>query len=308
MTREFSNFKTSMLTGAGLKKSAPQAGVKKQVVTMDGALHCQDLNLKPLLKSLLKIGSDGFECPVEIEFAVNLSNDPQVDHEFVLLQTRPMSMWKSDIHHGFDTLPESEVSIISTSRALGNGPVMNIRDIVFIDPDNFEPSQAQSLVPVLAGLNQKFKEQGAHYLLIVPGRIGTQQENMGIPVQWSDICETRCIVETDIQGMDVPPSEGTHFFQNLVSFGIAYFTVYKTGPNNTDEGHVDHSWLKQMLPAHVRSNSEVVRTVHLEAPLEIVVDGVTGCGVVMRPPHEFSISVAQQSAFNNMDGYQHSRL
>eukprot|EP00656_Telonema_subtile_P036647 TRINITY_DN4067_c0_g1_i1.p1 TRINITY_DN4067_c0_g1~~TRINITY_DN4067_c0_g1_i1.p1 ORF type:complete len:454 (+),score=117.33 TRINITY_DN4067_c0_g1_i1:94-1455(+) len=301
MKREFSHFKKTT-TLIGSQRAKPASG-QRQVVTMGGALGCEDLALKPLLKTLLKIGSDGFECPVEIEFAINLSEDENKPHEFVLLQTRPMSMWKGDAHHGFNTLPEPDISMVATRRALGNGPVLGVRDVVFIDPDNFNPAKAHELVPILAELNRQHKEAGTHYMLVCPGRIGTQQSNMGIPVHWSDINCTRCIVETDIQGTDVPPSEGTHFFQNLVAFGIAYFTVYKT-----DEGHVDYSWLKQMLPPQTRENGEVVRSIRFENPLEIVVDGVTACGVVMKPPNDFSTTVAQQSAFASIQDFQQSRL
>jgi hypothetical protein len=259
-----------------------------------------------LLKELLKIGSLGFECPVEIEFAVNLSQTTDQPHEFVLLQTRPMSMWRKTVHHGFSTLPPPDASVIATKRALGNGEIDGIHDIVFIDPDNFDASKAADLVPIIATINQEFKDKGVGYLLICPGRIGTQQTDMGIPVQWSDISATRCIVETDIQGVDVPPSEGTHFFQNLVSFGIAYLTVYKS-----DEGHVDMAWLKQLLAPEERVSDGVVRTLHFEEPLQIVIDGTSSCGVVMKPSNDFNTIVAQQSAFMelmNANSYTTSRL
>lgn len=284
--------------------AAPPGSGASKVVTMDGILQCKDLNLRGLLKKLLKIGSDGFECPVEIEFAVNLSEDPDVPHDFVLLQTRPMSMWRKTVHHGFNSLPPRETSIIATKRALGNGEIDGIHDVVFIDPNNFNATNAAALVPVISAINKQFKDKGVGYLLICPGRIGTQQQDMGIPVQWSDINATRCIVETDIQGVDVPPSEGTHFFQNLVSFGIAYMTVYKS-----DEGHVDLSWLTQLLPPNERNSDGIVRTLHFEEPLQIVVDGTSSCGVVMKPPHDFNTVVAQQSAFMDlMNTSGHSRL
>jgi len=305
LKREFSSFKQKQQQPTQAQKidgTALKAG-DKVVVTMDGVLTCEELNLRPLLDTLLKIGTEGFECPVEIEFCVNLSSEIDKPHEFVLLQTRPMSMWKSNIHHGFNTLPEPDISVVATRRALGNGAVLDVQDIVFVDPDNFDPTKANDLVPVISNLNRKFKDANAGYMLVCPGRIGTKQKDMGIPVQWSDINGTRCIVETDIQGIDVPPSEGTHFFQNLVSFGIAYFTVYRS-----DEGHVDISWMKQMLPPEIRSNGEAVRCIHFDQPLEIIIDGVTSCGVVMKPPNTFGETVSQQSAFSNLMNYQHSRL
>merc|ERR1719247_3958336 len=127
---------------------------------MEGVLSCQELNLRPMLDTLLEIGTKGFECPVEIEFSCNLSKDLDKPHEFVLLQTRPMSMWKSNIHHGFDTLPEPDISVVATRRALGNGNVLDVQDIVFVDPDNFDPTQADTLVPTISRLNKQFKDAG----------------------------------------------------------------------------------------------------------------------------------------------------
>lgn len=304
MKREFSATPAPQLSESDLEFLSGDG--KSKVVTMDGILQCEDLNLRGLLKELLKIGSLGFECPVEIEFAVNLSESADQPHEFVLLQTRPMSMWRKTVHHGFNTLPPPEASIIATKRALGNGEIDGIHDIVFIDTDNFDPSRAAELVPIISAINQQFKEKGVGYLLICPGRVGTHQADMGIPVQWSDISATRCIVETDIQGVDVPPSEGTHFFQNLVSFGIAYLTVYKS-----DEGHVDMAWLKQLLHPDERNSDGVVRTLHFEQPMQIVIDGTSSCGVVMKPDHDFNTIVAQQSAFMGLEdanSYNTSRL
>jgi len=272
------------------------------VVCMEGVLQNKELDLRRLLGRLLEVGTEGFECPVEIEWAVNLAQNPGDIHELVLLQTRPMSMWKREAHVGIEpeSLPDGEASLFSSTRALGNGAIGNIRDVVFVHPDDFPGVDQGSLVQVAKDIghyNRILREEKRGFVLICPGRFGTRQEGKGIPVAWPDINGTKCIVETDIKGVNVPPSEGTHFFQNIASFGIGYVTVYSEG-----EGHVSYDWLRD----HVSSKKGIVQHVSFDAPMEVVIDGMTGCAVGMKPGHDFTTVVAQASAYQAMNQGQYS--
>jgi hypothetical protein len=291
----------------GKERAVENGGVDiasyERVVCMEGVLGDKSLSLRQLLGRLLQIGTEGFECPVEIEWAVNLAQKPGDIHELVLLQTRPMSMWKREIHVGIDaeSLPDEDQSIFTSKKALGNGKVQNITDVVFVHPDNF-PGEPGTLLQVAKDIGQYNKTLSAEkkgFILICPGRFGTQREGMGIPVSWPDINGTKCIVETDIKGLDVPPSEGTHFFQNIASFGIGYVTVYSAG-----EGHVTYDWLRE----HVKDSKGIVQHAVFENPLEIIIDGMTGCAVAMKPGCDFSTVVAQSSAFMSMNSGQYSSL
>jgi len=267
------------------------------VVCMDGILQNKELDLRRLLGRLLEVGTEGFECPVEIEWAVNLAQKPGESHELVLLQTRPMSMWKRETHIGLEatSLPDEDTSIFSSKHALGNGHVEGVKDIVFVHPDDF-PSSTKDLTQVAKDIgyfNKMLRDQKRGFILVCPGRFGTQQAGKGIPVVWPDINGTKCIVETDIKGVNVPPSEGTHFFQNIASFGIGYVTVYSKG-----EGHVAYDWLRD----NAKVKKGIVRHLNFDESLEVQIDGMTGCAVGMKPGNDFSTVVAQSAAQRMADG------
>jgi hypothetical protein len=274
----------------------------ERVVDMTGVLQRKDLALQELLGRLLEVGTEGFETPVEIEWAVNLAQNPGELHEFVLLQTRPMSMWKREAHLGIEpgALPDASQSFFASKRALGNGRVRELHDVVFVHPDDFPktPAEMAEAVNGIGELNTMLLAAKRGYVLMCPGRFGTQREGMGIPVQWPHINGSKVMVETDIKGLDVPPSEGTHFFQNIASFGIGYVTVH------VEDGHVQYDWLK----TQVKSKKGCVCHAVFEEPLEVVLDGMTSCAVGMMPGADFSSVVAQSSAFVSLNNGQFSSL
>jgi len=273
----------------------------EKVVCLDSVLAAKDLSLRQLLGKLLEVGTEGFECPVEIEWALNLAKNPGELHDFVVLQTRPMSMWKRDSHMGIerDALPSPEHAIFSSRRALGNGELSRVHDVVFVHPMDFpsDPAELRKIASQIGEFNAALRDEKRGFLLVCPGRFGTSREGMGIPVTWPDINGTKCICETDIKGVDVPPSEGTHFFQNIASFGIGYVTVYAK-----DEGHVEYDWLAQ----NTHEKKGVVQLATFQEPLEVVIDGMTGCAVAMKPDFSFSTVVAQSAAFMSMNSGQYS--
>lgn len=231
--------------------------------------------LARLLDVLLEIGSAGTSTPVEIEFAVNLTGGEGRRPEFGFLQMRPMALSSE--------LEELEIGHVLTSRllcrsgaVLGNGRVEGVRDLVVVDPERLERSQSHEIAREVAAFNAKLQAEGRPYVLIGAGRWGSADPNLGIPVAWAQIAGARVIVETGFRDMQVTPSQGSHFFQNLTSCNIGYFTVNA----ERDEGFVDWAWLAAR-PAV--DETRWVRHLRLQAALTVVMSGISGEGVILKP-------------------------
>ncbi len=248
-------------------------GVK--LVTMAGVLSGDAFPLPKVLAFLLDIGQAGFSTHVEIEFAVNLSREEGVPHEFTFLQIRPLVFDVSTEEIELNEIHPEDTICISGS-TLGHGQIKGIRDIVFVRPDTFERASTVAMADEIGKLNRQLRDEGRPYLLIGPGRWGSADHWLGIPVTWSHISGARCIVETQMEGITVEPSQGTHFFQNITSFGIGYFTLGGPGVSS----HFDPDWLMAQTPV---SESEHVRHLRIPDELEIVVNSRSSFGVIMKP-------------------------
>ncbi len=248
-------------------------GVK--LVTMAGVLSGDAFPLPKVLSFLLDIGQAGFSTHVEIEFAVSLSREEGVPHEFTFLQIRPLvfdvsteEIELAEIH------PEDTICISGST--LGHGQIKGIRDIVFVRPDTFDRAKTVAMADEVGRVNRQLRDEGRPYLLVGPGRWGSADHWLGIPVTWSHISGARCIVETQMEGITVEPSQGTHFFQNITSFGIGYFTLGGPGVSS----HFDPDWLMAQTP---ESESQHVRHLRVADELEIVVNSRSSFGVIMKP-------------------------
>lgn len=241
------------------------------VVTMAGILKGSKLPPAWTLTLLLKVGAAGSSCPVEIEFAVNLSDRAGEPHEFGSLQIRPMvpgpDVTDVDI---VDLAPEDTLGV--ASGALGNGILEDVRDVVCVRPDRFARAATPLVAEELGTLNPRLRAQNRPYLLIGPGRWKGTDPWLGIPVRWAQISGVRCTVETDLDDRHVDPSQGSHFFHNIVSFGIGYLTV-----NVRRGGRLDLPWLES-LPA--AEELDYVRHVRIAEPLEIALNGRKCVGVI----------------------------
>ncbi|MGA7992886.1 MAG: PEP/pyruvate-binding domain-containing protein [Thermoanaerobaculia bacterium] len=250
-----------------------RSGVR--VVTMAQVLKHDAFPLAPLLATLLKIGSDGGNAPVEIEFAVNLSVPRGAPAEFGFLQMRQLAPSRE--------LEELDVSgaqrdalLCRTGQALGNGKIEGVRDLVVVDLHRFERAKSLSAAQEVARLNDQLLRRGTPYLLVGVGRWGSRDPWLGIPVAWEQISGARAIVEAGLPGFKVEPSQGSHFFQNLVSFDVGYFTVDSDG---TDD-FVDWEWLSEQ-PA--LSEVGAVRHLSFPEPLLVKVNGRRHEGVIFKP-------------------------
>ncbi len=250
-------------------------GVK--LVTMAGLLEDPDIRLADALSFLLEVGNASLSCPVEIEFAANIYEDRSRPLEIGFLQIRPMVTNFAAESLAMDKLKTSDAICIS-HRALGHGRIDDVCDIVYVKADKFNRALTRDIAEEIGQLNATFKDLQRPYLLIGPGRWGSADWRLGIPVVWGQISQARCIVETDMKDIRVSPSQGSHFFQNITSFGVGYFTV-----NLGDTaGMLDTAWLDAQP---VEAETDHVRHVVFDAPLDIAVDSNSGTGVIMKAGH-----------------------
>jgi hypothetical protein len=246
-----------------------------RLVTFAPVLKHDLFPLAEILESLLDVGVRGMNRPAEIEFAVRLSRDETRPHEFGVVQMRPVVMASESVVLDTDE-PERARLVCSSSRVMGNGRLDVIRDVVVVDYERFDRGQSRVAAEEVARFNAALTSEGRPYLLIGVGRWGSNDPWLGIPISWDQISGARVIVEAGFRDFRVTPSQGSHFFQNLTSFEIGYFTVNE----DLGEGFVDWSWLAAQ-PA--RSERRFVRHLRFDQPLVVKMNGRKQEGVVYRP-------------------------
>ena len=253
-------------------------GKGRRVVTFSNILRDKVLPLADAIHFMLSEGQTAMQRPVEIEFAGNINaakNENGIKGHLYWLQIRPIIDRKQLISDDVLDRPDNEL-ILRTNTALGNGMIEGVRTIVYVKPENFDSLVNPSLALSIAKINAEMAERGEGYILIGPGRWGTSDPALGIPVKWADISAARVIVEAAVGNYRVEPSQGTHFFQNLTSFGVGYFTVDSKGGS----GFYDSDYLAS-LPADYEDNH--IRIVRFEQPLAIAINGRSGRGTVQKP-------------------------
>ncbi|MBR1630341.1 MAG: phosphoenolpyruvate synthase [Paludibacteraceae bacterium] len=248
----------------------------RRVLTFANILKHDVFPLPRILSELLAISTDEMAAPVEIEFAVNLDYSSKRQHTFYVLQIRPIVDPKSEQLAQVDT-SNTEHALITSDNALGHGVVDNIQDIIFVRPEAFDASKTELMREQVAQLNAQLVALRRPYLLIGPGRWGSSDPWLGIPVKWPDISGARIIVESGLDRYRIEPSQGTHFFQNLTSFGVAYLTVNPY----CKQGSVDYDRLNGFAVEHETPYIRHVRTDH---PIIAHIDGRSGRAVISMQP------------------------
>ncbi len=231
--------------------------------------------LAPILDQLMTVAADAMGRPVEIEFAARFAQQSEELSEFGFLQIRPMALSREAEEIRLEKVDPKQL-ICQSTKVLGHGRIDNIRDIVVVDFHRFERAKSQEVAGEVARLNGMLNEAGAPYLLIGVGRWGSNDPWLGIPVAWDQVSGARVIVEAGFRDMRITPSQGSHFFQNLTAFRVGYFTVNP----DAGEGFVDWSWLAAQPAA---SENGCVRHLHCEEPLQVVMNGKIGGGVIFKP-------------------------
>jgi len=243
-----------------------------RIITFAPILKTKIFPLTDIVKFLLQLGSQGLNCPVEIEFAVKLNEDKTVPDEFYFLQIRPMIKEAQIETVELDLVPEDKI-IGKSVKTLGNFVRSNISDIIIVDPKTFDRAKTVAIATEVGKFNEMLYEDEIPFLLIGPGRWGTTERWLGIPTAWNQICGASVIMEAAYGDFAPDPSFGTHFFQNLTSFQTGYFTVNEKARN----GFID---IEYLMSQHLIDRSEHVCHIKLDKPLDIHVDGRIGCGVI----------------------------
>lgn len=233
--------------------------------------YLEDLTFDTLLGNLLKVGEEQLQTPVEIEFAMNLDPQRGVPARLGFLQIRPMVVSSEQVEISQEDLLGENI-LVAGETTLGNGRNENIKDIVYVMPQTFEPGVTREIARDLGKINETLNENNTPYLLIGLGRWGTSDPGCGVPVLWGQISGARAIVEAALPNMDAGMSQGSHFFHNLTSFGVFYFSLPVGSTNEID-------W-NRLSAQPEKAATRYVRHVRCDKPLTIAVDGRSGKGVI----------------------------
>lgn len=247
----------------------------RKLITFAGVLQHDVVPLPELMQMSMKCGSEAMRRPVEIEFACNIHADKTCD--FYLLQIRPIVDAKEMLDEDVRAIPDADC-LLRSHNSLGHGISEDVTDVVYVKyDDHFSAMNNFYVADDIERINRKFLADGKNYVLIGPGRWGSSDHYLGVPVKWPHISAARVIVEVALKNYNIDPSQGTHFFQNLTSFGVGYFTV----DTNTEEGGFVNKDMLDAMPAV--EETQYVRHVRFDRPLRILMDGKKQEGAVLHP-------------------------
>jgi hypothetical protein len=245
-----------------------------RVITFPSLLKWKTLPITDLLLDLLKLGESSLGCPVEIEFAINMHDTEETLTDFCLLQIKPMVVGGLDRIQDFDSIQKKNI-LCKSSVALGNGLIENINNLIIVDPKNFDPSKTKLIAKQIEKINNELSDL-EQYVLIGPGRWGSADPWLGIPVEWDQISKAKVIVEYGMDSFPVDPSFGSHFFQNVTSMRIGYFTI--NHKKRSDK--IDMDWINTQ---QVKKKSKYIKWIKLDKPITVTIDGQTGEGNIIKP-------------------------
>ena len=243
----------------------------RKVISFAGVLQQGVFPLPELLQMSMRFGAEAMRRPVEIEFACNLNADRT--GSLYLLQIRPIVDQKQMLDEDLAAIPDDRC-LLRSHNSLGHGVTKDVTDVVYVKTDDrFSAANNPTIAREIEKLTKEYLDRGTNYVLVGPGRWGSSDSWLGIPVKWPHISAARVIVEVALKNYRVDPSQGTHFFQNLTSFGVGYFTI--------DENRNDGCFHKAALDAMPAvEETEYVRVVRFEEGLRIMMDGKKGEGVI----------------------------
>jgi hypothetical protein len=255
-----------------VRDGTSHAGVR--LVTFAPILKHGAFPLAGILDRLLEVGAWGMAGPVEIEFAASLARAPGGPSEFGVLQLRPLALSRETEQLAIEAV-DPERLLCRSAAVLGNGIVTDIRDAVVVDRQRFDRSRSRETAQELARFNAELAGEGRPYLLVGVGRWGSADPWLGIPVTWDQISGARVIVEAGFRDVKVAPSQGTHFFQNLTTFNVGYFTVNP----DAGEGFLDWEWLRGRPAVSERA---CVRHLRFDEPVVVKMNGKHNEGVILK--------------------------
>lgn len=243
----------------GLDKPGPR------IVNFADVLKYNYIPLSETLEIVLDVVKEALGSPVEIEFAVDLNKDKDYRATFYLLQIKPLTGSAQDYTIDTEKLDHSKL-IFYTEKGMGNGHLDDIRDVIFVDKNNFEKSKTVEIAAQIENFNNEMKKQKKNYVLIGPGRWGTRDRWIGIPVNWPQISNAKVIIETSLEGYPLDSSSGSHFFHNVTSMNVGYFSI---------EQQSDKNYLKwdELYKQKVVNETQYIKHVRFDEPLNIKMDG-----------------------------------
>ena len=253
-------------------------GKGRKIISFAHILQNETFPLAKILDKLLSLCQKEMGRPVEIEFAVELNPDENGNSTFYLLQIRPIVDAKEMLDEDLDEIPMDQL-ILKTDNALGHGIDSDITDLVYVKPEGFGSSKNQLCVYEIEKINRQLTNEGRGYVLIGPGRWGSSDSCLGIPVKWPNIASARLIVEAGNTKYQIDPSQGTHFFQNLTSFGVNYYTISPSNKNH----FCDYEYLNS---EQALFENDYIRHLRFKSPIVFKTDGKKSIGVLLKPEKE----------------------
>ncbi|BEH00555.1 PEP/pyruvate-binding domain-containing protein [Bacteroides sedimenti] len=247
----------------------------RKLITFANILQHDVFPLAQILQLAMKYGEKEMRRPVEIEFAATLSTEIDKSGTFYLLQIRPIVDSKEMIEEDLTQVEDKDL-LLSSNHALGHGIMNDVHDIVYVKTDNYSAYHNQDIAYEIEKLNKQFLDKKKNYILVGPGRWGSSDTWLGIPVKWPHISAARVIVEAGLTNYRIDPSQGTHFFQNLTSFGVGYFTIN----SYMNDGIYDQDFLNAKEAVF---ETKYLRHIHFEKPMVVKIDGKKNIGIVMKP-------------------------
>jgi len=244
-----------------------------RILNFNPILDLKLIALNELLKKLLKISEEALESPVEIEFALTLKKDNKLKPEFGFLQVRPMVVTNEEVEIKEEKINKENL-LLNSNRVLGNGIINNIEDVIFVKPEVFDIGNSEKIAEEIEILNKSMQEQDKKYLLIGFGRWGSTDKWLGIPVEWGQISNAKVIVETMLPNFDVELSQGSHFFHNINSFQVLYFSIKSDFADS-----IDWEWLNSH---NTITELNYTKHIRLKKPLLIKVDGRSAKGIIYK--------------------------
>jgi hypothetical protein len=249
-----------------------------RVITFANMLKYNVFPLADVLNEILQKGQESFGSHIEMEFAVNFHNDKSRKPEFYLLQIRPMVTGRENIEVSWEDIP-AEKLLCSSTHSMGNGVFKNLYDIVYVDPESFDISKTLQIAAEVGEINKKLADEKRQYILIGFGRWGTADRFLGIPVEWYQIANARLIIESNLDGFNVDPSQGSHFFHNLTSLNLGYFHIKKNTSTASDE-FIDWDWLKN---GKILRKTKYVKHIRFATPITAKINARNSRGVIFKP-------------------------
>lgn len=258
------------------------AGDGRKVVTFNNVLKHKVFPLAEAIDFMLTTGQKEMQRPVEIEFAGMIDKNGDSKGRLYWLQIRPIVDRKETVDEAVMATPDDQL-LLKSSTALGHGNIEGVKTVVYVRPEKFSSSNNSLIAREIEKINRDYIERDEKYLLIGPGRWGSSDTSLGIPVKWPAISGAKLIVESSLPNYRIEPSQGTHFFQNLTSFGVAYFTIDTNAKRSADSPVTDLYDVEFLNSLPAVYESDYVRIVEFDSPLTIGVNGLKGTGVVVKP-------------------------